>query len=88
MGLRKLSPAYHADPHVHLSAAGCCLLRRSLLLVSIEGGLLWHVQPIALTAARGGVGAVIWDGALVLTAYLAVQPPGSFRGASPARKPR
>ena len=38
------------------------------------------VQPRALTGGRGGVGATVWDGALVLTAYLASQAPGSFDG--------
>ncbi|KAK9844006.1 hypothetical protein WJX81_001714 [Elliptochloris bilobata] len=37
-------------------------------------------QPRALTAARLGVGACIWDGALVMAAYLAAQPPGTFAG--------
>ena len=42
----------------------------------------WYLpaQPRALTAARLGVGACIWDGALVLAAYLAAKPPGTFAG--------
>lgn len=42
-------------------------------------------QPRALTAARLGVGACIWDGALVLAAYLAAQPPGTFAGEAQGR---
>ena len=38
-------------------------------------------QPRALTAARLGVGACIWDGALVLAAWAAAQPAGTFAGA-------
>lgn len=37
-------------------------------------------QPRSLTAARLGVGACLWDGAFVLTAYLASQPKGAFAG--------
>lgn len=37
-------------------------------------------QPRSLTAARLGVGACLWDGAFVLTAYLASQPTGAFAG--------
>ena len=37
-------------------------------------------QPRSLTAARLGVGACLWDGAFVLTAYLASQPAGEFAG--------
>ena len=50
-------------------------------------GSVWRAQPRALTAARGGVGAVVWDGALVLTAYLASQPADRFRGAPPPGSP-
>ena len=37
-------------------------------------------QPRSLTAARLGVGACLWDGAFVLTAYLLTQPSGTFTG--------
>lgn len=40
------------------------------------------LQPRSLTAARLGVGSCLWDGAFVLTAYLATQPPGTFAGRS------
>ena len=38
------------------------------------------VQPRSLTAAKLGVGACAWDGALVLCSYLAAQPRGTFAG--------
>ena len=38
------------------------------------------LQPRSLTAAKLGVGACLWDGALVLTAYLMQQPVDSYRG--------
>lgn len=53
-----------------------CAPARSLSSNSQSCGM----QPRALTAARLGVGACIWDGALVLAAYLAAQPPGTFAG--------
>lgn len=48
-------------------------------------GTLWCAllaakQPRSLTAARLGVGACLWDGAFVLTAYLSTQPPDTFAG--------
>lgn len=48
-------------------------------------GTLWCAllaakQPRSLTAARLGVGACLWDGAFVLTAFLLAQPPESFTG--------
>jgi hypothetical protein len=49
--------------------------------------ILLRFQPRALTAARGGVGAIVWDGALVLAAYLAGQLPGSFDGTVLTRSP-
>lgn len=48
-------------------------------------GTLWCAllaakQPRSLTAARLGVGACLWDGAFVLTAFLLTQPPATFTG--------
>lgn len=48
-------------------------------------GMLWCAllaakQPRSLTAARLGVGACLWDGAFVLTAYLLTQPSDTFTG--------
>lgn len=37
-------------------------------------------QPRSLTGARLGVGACLWDGAFVLTAYIAAQPANSYAG--------
>ncbi|KAL3138792.1 hypothetical protein ABBQ32_005634 [Trebouxia sp. C0010 RCD-2024] len=42
--------------------------------------LLAAKQPRSLTAARLGVGACLWDGAFVLTAYLLTQPSDTFTG--------
>ena len=41
-----------------------------------------YLQPRSLTAARLGVGACLWDGAFVLTAYLASQPANTYAGKS------
>ena len=40
-------------------------------------------QPRSLTGARLGVGACLWDGAFVLTAYLAAQPADTYAGRLP-----
>ena len=40
-------------------------------------------QPRSLTGARLGVGACLWDGAFVLTAYIAAQPADSYIGKVP-----
>ncbi|KAK9815244.1 hypothetical protein WJX72_000525 [[Myrmecia] bisecta] len=50
--------------------------------VEVQPGLsvLIQQQPSKLTANRLGVGACLWDGALVLTAYLSAQPRDSFQG--------
>ncbi|DBA83657.1 TPA: hypothetical protein ACH3X1_006213 [Trebouxia sp. C0004] len=37
-------------------------------------------QPRSLTGARLGVGACLWDGAFVLTAYIAAQPVDTYAG--------
>jgi hypothetical protein len=37
-------------------------------------------QPRSLTGARLGVGACLWDGAFVLTAYIAAQPADTYAG--------
>lgn len=51
------------------------------LIVSLAGLRLAVVQqPTSLTARRVGVGACLWDGALVLAGYLAAQPQYSYVG--------
>jgi len=71
---------------VRHTSCGDCML--SLSVAARVHLYLWdamvHVraakQPRSLTAARLGVGACLWDGAFVLTAYIAAQPVDTYAG--------
>ena len=62
-------------------AADACRACTRLLRSLCDLDTVLRLQPRSLTAARLGVGACIWDGALVLAAWAAAQPAGTFAGA-------
>ena len=68
----ELQVALHAPPPVQPVSAR--------VLTAADCSMFCAVQPRSLTAAKLGVGACAWDGALVLCSYLAAQPRGTFAG--------
>lgn len=80
---------------MHCSGTYDCtrLLQRGNTFVAPETtGTLWCAllaakQPRSLTAARLGVGACLWDGAFVLTAFFLTQPTETFTGSVASSKP-
>lgn len=78
-----------AHMHTHHAVTACCLCKWLSLPVAARVHLylqdvMVHVcaakQPRSLTGARLGVGACLWDGAFVLTAYIAAQPVDTYAG--------